>query len=114
MSKSPKSTASKAPAKKAVKAKEPTTPEAKMAAIKAKYPNRNIVDGSLQFNEAKQKYSVEIVCGKDGCTTKRRVFTSDLFQVGLCEAHTKEARRSKRKTKRNAMKAALKAATPKG
>lgn len=107
-------TATKAPeAKTAKKVKQPKTPEEMIKALRERYPDHNIIDDSLQFNEAKSKYSVEIVCQHKGCNNKRRVFTSDLFQVKLCEDHTKEARRQKRKAKRNAMKDALKAATPK-
>jgi len=101
------------PVEKAKKEKLAETPEEKMAQIKAKYPSHNIVDKSLLFDEKKQKYSVEIKCQHPGCKNTRRVYTSDLFQVKLCETHTKEMRRKKRKNKRNAMKDALKAATPK-
>ena len=101
------------PEAKAAKKKQPATPAEMLKAICQKYPNQKITDGSLLFDEKKQKFSVEITCQHAGCKEKRRVFTSDLFQVKLCAEHTKEARRKKRKGKRNAMKEALKAATPK-
>ena len=113
MSKTSKPAAATAKPATTKKEKVAATPEEKMAQIKAKYPTQNIAPGSLKFDEKKQKYSVEITCQHSGCKEKRRVFTSDLFQVKLCVAHTKEARRKKRKNKRNAMKDALKAATPK-
>ena len=100
----------KGAAKQAVKTeKKVETPADKLKAVKAKYPDQKITDGSLLFNEEKQKLSVEIECQHPGCKAKRRVFTSDLFQVKYCEKHVKEQRKAKMKAKRLAAREALKA-----
>ena len=96
------------PAVKTTKTKEEREKE-----LAVKYPTHKIVDGSLLFNEEKQKLSVRIVCQHPGCKAERVVFTSDLFQVKMCENHTKQARKAKMKAKRAAAREALKAATPK-
>jgi hypothetical protein len=68
-------------------------------ALKAKYPH--LVNGTLEFDETLGKQTVEIKCA-GGATTKtcknprRRVATSDLFQVTRCEEHTLEVRRANR------------------
>ena len=104
-------TVAKPPVVKAEKKVE--TKEDKLKAIRAKYPNQKITDNSLEFNEDKQKLSVEITCQHPGCNSKRKVFTSDLFQVRFCEKHIKQARKQARKEKREAAREALKASITK-
>ena len=48
------------------------------------------------------KITVEIRCGGRGCGGVRRVATSDLFQVRLCEVCTREVRNKRRRAARKA------------
>jgi len=72
------------------------------AYILSRHPN--VVPESLRWNHEAGKQAVTIECAN--CGAEREVFTSDLFQVRLCAACTKAARKSRAK----AMKAAAKAA----
>jgi len=72
----------------------------------AKYPH--VVPGSLGFNADANKQDVLIRCTMPGCTTERRVFTSDLFQVRVCLAHRKEQRSASRKDRQSLIKEAMK------
>jgi hypothetical protein len=62
--------------------------------IIAKYPH--VIEGTLQYDPTTNKQSVEIRCQHPGCKETRRVFTSDLFQVRLCDTHKKEAKKAQR------------------
>ena len=68
-------------------------------ALKAKYPQA-MVD-TLKFDASRGKQTVEIRCAggpktKTCRNSRRRVATSDLFQVTRCEAHTLEVRQAAR------------------
>ena len=71
------------------------------AEIEAEYPH--VVKGSMRFDPVANKQRVTITCTQAGCSTKRDVFTSDLFQVRVCEDHKK----AERKANRDAQKALL-------
>lgn len=78
-------------------------------AIIAKYGpgtkfNRKLVKGSLMFDSNKQKFTIELICSFHGCGERRRVATSDLHQVSMCEEHTKEMRNQARAATRNKSK----------
>lgn len=62
-----------------------------------RYPNTNILAGSLRFLEGENKQAVTIVCG---CGTEREVRTSDLFQVSTCAECKKAAKKAARATKK--------------
>ena len=66
--------------------------------ILAKYPF--VVEGSLAWDENAGKQAVTISCIHPDCSSTRKVFTSDLFQVKVCLEH--------RKAQRQAAKAELK------
>jgi len=77
------------------------------AALCSKYPN--IILGSLREVSAREgkfhmKRSVQIECAFSGCATTRRIATSDLAQVSLCEEHTRSARLQRRREARAARK----------
>lgn len=104
----------KAPAQPAAQAARPTNPNADAPAgatqdkvpaklkkakkdeayYTGKYPHA--LPGTLQFDETANKQSMQIKCVTCG-DTKRRVFTSDLFQVNKCLACAKAARVKVRK-----------------
>jgi hypothetical protein len=86
--------------------------QAKALADKAKYEADiceqypHAVAGTFQFHpEAGRggKWSVEIICVD--CGERRRVFTSDLFQVKRCLACTKKAKKAKKLARRVVEKA---------
>jgi hypothetical protein len=82
------------------KAKEMAAAE---AALRHKYPQ--VVAGSIKDVSSKDgkfhmKRSVQIKCAFPGCETLRRVATSDLAQVTLCEEHTRVARLQRRREAR--------------
>jgi hypothetical protein len=52
------------------------------------------------------KFACVVACQHEGCDATRLVRTSDLFQVRLCEAHTKAQRAERRKATRKAKKEA--------
>lgn len=54
------------------------------------------IPGTLMFDPAAGKQSIEIRCTQDGCDQTRRVFTSDLFQVRVCEEHKAAQRKAAR------------------
>jgi hypothetical protein len=62
-----------------------------------KYPHA--VPGTLKFDEAANKQTMEIECVVEGCTNRRTVYTSDLWQVKKCLDHKKEERTAARKVK---------------
>jgi len=77
--------------------------------LKARYPQ--IVVGTLKNAEAGEgphanKRTVEIKCAHKGCEITRRVATSDLKQVTMCEEHTRQARLERRREARQARAAA--------
>lgn len=66
--------------------------------LKQKYPH--LIEGTLQLPEqGEKKRSVEIACEYPGCQTRRRVFTSDLFQVHYCVEHSKSRNKKATQTK---------------
>lgn len=67
------------------------------AELLKKYPHMK--EGSLVFNEKMNKQQVTIVCSHPGCENERVVYTSDLFQVSMCDEHRKEAAKAKREAK---------------
>lgn len=73
--------------------------------LEGKYPH--MVKGSLSFDEGAEKQTAEIECTVPGCGATRRVFTSDLFQVKVCEDHKKESRKAARAARREEGKRAL-------
>ena len=78
-------------------------------ALKVKYPG--IVNGTLKNAEAgngphANKRTVEIKCAHKGCNVTRRVATSDLAQVTMCEEHTRQARLERRREARKVRAAA--------
>lgn len=100
-----KASPSKAKQTKATaEAKAPAQPKRKSESeIRKQYPK--VQAGSLAFQEDgrwKGKQTVVIVCAKKGCTLERELATSDLFQVSMCEEHTKEARAARRAERRKA------------
>ena len=52
------------------------------------------------------KQQVTIRCTADGCDETREVFTSDLFQVRMCQTHADAARKAKKAAKKAEAKAA--------
>lgn len=91
------------------KPKKAATPKAKASSgngrrldpkeLKSRYPQ--IIVATLEFNAELGKQTVEIKCAggpntKTCRNPKRRVATSDLFQVTRCEEHTLEVRRANR------------------
>ncbi len=107
-------TVTKAP--KATKAPKVEKDEAALLAereknLRKKYHRIN--PGTLRYEtdgHHKGKYTVEIRCATRGCPNVRRVATSDLFQVSLCEECTAIARANKRKAARKEAAAARKEA----
>jgi hypothetical protein len=73
------------------------------AFIRSRYPQ--VIEGSLALDEQAVKQSVLIGCAHEGCNETRRVFTSDLFQVSMCEDHAHEARKARKAAKKAALKA---------
>lgn len=67
------------------------------ATLIAKYPH--VVKGSLSFDPSVNKQFVVIECAQKGCDETRRTFTSDLFQVTMCDGHRKEQAKAKREAK---------------
>lgn len=106
------SKAAKKTSKKDLKPDHPDVIKEKEKEIYSKYgPNgskakRKLVRGSTRWNKKRNKYEIEIVCAHPGCKEHRYVATSDLFQVDMCEEHTKERRNKARaeKRKKNAKK----------
>lgn len=96
----------KAAAKAAKPAKEAPKFDAvaEEAKLREKYPNQNIVKGSLRDCEEDSdsphymKRTVEIVCQDD--KSHRRIATSDLHQVFLSEAGVRAKRLARRKEAR--------------
>src|SRR5687768_6473314 len=65
--------------------------------LRRKYPH--IVEGSIRAHTDgphKGRRTVEIVCQNRGCQNKRRIHTSDAFQVELCSECTKTIRQKRR------------------
>jgi hypothetical protein len=62
--------------------------------IEEKYPQ--VVSGSLQWNQDAKKLETIIRCQEPGCTEKRHVFASDLFQITKCMTHARQDRARKR------------------
>lgn len=59
---------------------------------------KHAVAGTLQRETSghhANRMTMEIKCCEKGCDKKRRVATSDLFQVKLCEEHSKSKRNKK-------------------
>ena len=91
VAKGAKSAAKKAAAKSTRKSTPKRMDEKK---LKVKYSH--IVLGTVRFDKAAGKQTVEIKCRKRNCDVQRRIFTSDAFQIDMCEEHTLERRRAKR------------------
>ena len=65
--------------------------------LRKKYPH--IVAGSIKAHQDgphKGRRTVEITCQAKGCQNRRRIHTSDCFQVELCSECTKAFRQQKR------------------
>lgn len=73
--------------------------------LEAKHPH--MVKGSLGFDEVAKKQTATVKCTVPGCSETRQVFTSDLFQVKVCEGHKKESRKQARAERREEGKRAL-------
>jgi hypothetical protein len=94
--------APKPPAKSRSRQQTKTTPKSvDLAAaereLRRKYPH--IVEGSIRAHTDgphKGRRTVEIVCQNKGCQNKRRIHTSDAFQVELCAECTKTIRQQRR------------------
>ncbi len=63
-----------------------------------KYPHA--VAGSHGFDEAANKFYMNVACQTDGCDELRRTYTSDLFQIRHCDDHRKEARKLRKEQER--------------
>ena len=79
------------------------------AALQQQYPH--VVTGSLReatLHNGKfhLKRNVQIKCSSPGCEVLRRVATSDLAQVKMCEDHTRIARLQRRRDNRAALRTA--------
>lgn len=61
--------------------------------------HKNVIEGSLSYNEVASKQAVKITCAIDGCKETREVFTSDLHQVKTCMSHRKEQRKAARQAR---------------
>jgi hypothetical protein len=75
--------------------------------------NRVFIEGTLAWDDVAKKQFVEIECTHEGCDQRRKVFTSDLFQVKVCLEHRNDARKAK-KAQDKADFDAFKAAQAKG
>jgi len=65
--------------------------------LRKKYPH--IIEGSIRAHEDgphKGRRTVEIACQNKGCQNRRRIHTSDAFQVELCPDCTKVLRQQRR------------------
>lgn len=67
------------------------------AELIAKYPH--VVEGSLDFDASVNKQFVQIACTHPGCGSHRKTFTSDLFQVSMCDDHRKEQAKARKAAK---------------
>lgn len=77
-----------------------------------KYPNTQIVPGSLRFLADENKQAVDIRCNfvdDDGetCDEIRTVRTSDLHQVDKCKPHMAATKRARKKEKQADLEAKL-------
>lgn len=64
--------------------------------LREKYPH--VIPGTLQLPaEGSRKRSCEIACQEPGCKARRRVYTSDLFQVKYCVQHSKRRKKKEEK-----------------
>jgi hypothetical protein len=63
---------------------------------------RNVGDDPGKDPKWAHKRTVEIKCAHPGCTKVRRIATSDLHQVTMCEEHTHEYRLAARRKSRAA------------
>jgi hypothetical protein len=71
------------------------------AEIASRYPHA--IRGTLQDHSDGKwagKRTTEIKCAERGCKARRRVATSDLFQVRKCEEHTAADRAARRAERR--------------
>lgn len=76
------------------------------AEFNAKYPHA--IRGTMQSEHTGKyagKRTIEIRCKVGGCKTRRRIATSDAFQVRMCEEHTNAARAERRAARRAEAKA---------
>ncbi|MBA3481440.1 MAG: hypothetical protein H0T51_06455 [Pirellulales bacterium] len=95
----PAKPASKPKPRSAQKSGKPGSPDLAAAerALRRKYPH--IVQGSIRVHDNgphKGRRTIEIVCQHKGCQNKRRIHTSDAFQVELCNECTKIVRQQRR------------------
>jgi len=60
---------------------------------------------TLEFDESANKYRVQIICTQ--CGARRWTFTSDLFQIKLCDGCRAEARKARKKIKGEELKRLL-------
>lgn len=81
------------------------------AELLKKYPH--MIEGSLVFNDKTNKQEVTITCTHPGCEATRKVATSDLFQVTMCDEHKKEQAKAKKAAKDARIKEILAAAEAK-
>lgn len=79
--------------------------------IRNTYPHADA--DTLEFDPVANKWSCEIKCQYvdpqtgEMCGKRRRVFTSDLFQVKMCEEHSKLEKAAKRQAKQDLLKTAM-------
>ena len=105
--------------RKLLSQEELQTEEARFMAI-----GRGIVAGTLlnatkdspmdgldmgEVHKYRHKRSVIIECAADGCYVQRRIATSDLAQVILCEECTRVARNARKRDRRRVARAAKRA-----
>ena len=62
--------------------------------IEAKYPHA--VPNTLRFNEVAKKQECDVRCQHPGCDVVFVKFTSDLWQVNMCDEHKKEQAKAKK------------------
>lgn len=63
--------------------------------IEEKYPH--VVKGTVRYNETAKKQEADIKCQHPGCEAKPFTkFTSDLWQVNMCDEHKKEQAKAKK------------------
>lgn len=67
---------------------------------------KGVIDGSIEFDESAQKFSVEVKC--EVTSVIFRAYTSDLFQIdGLCPEERTKNQKAKLAAKRERTKLAL-------
>lgn len=94
-------------------AKQEASKAKRIEHIRNTYPHADA--DTLEFDPVANKWSCEIRCQYvdpqtgEMCGKRRRVFTSDLFQVRMCEEHSKLEKAAKRSAKQDLLKKAMQA-----